>query len=221
MTSSEFRCDAIVLAGGRSSRMGSDKAQVRIGETKMIDLCLAELRAEPTVAEIVVVTPEDLAVPTSVRITCENPPYGGPVAGIEAGIRSLLATVDSASGTHSDFVFITAVDAPFTPRLLEVLWNGWHHNYMEVETASQSTGVVVVDGEPLCALWRKPALVSALERLPSTRNVSVKRLIRMMSAVKIELTDAQQRWCAQDYDCPAEIASLRAKLLGQDTTRDQ
>lgn len=219
----DFRCDAIVLAGGESRRMGADKAQVRIGGHTMIDLCLAELQTQPTVGSVVVVTPKDLSVPSSVRVTCENPPYGGPVAGIEAGLASLQATdADADAGTFStenDFVFVTAVDAPFTSRLLEALWHKWQQIDLEVETTSQSTGVVVVDGEPLCALWRKGELARALQRLPSTRDVSVRRLIREASATPIQLTSAEQHWCAQDYDTPADVAQLRARLLGDDAAK--
>lgn len=212
----DFCCDAIVLAGGESRRMGADKAQVRIGEHTMIDLCLAELQTQPTVGRVVVVTPKDLSVPPSVRVTCENPPYGGPVAGIEAGLASLQATDADAKtfSAENDFVFVTAVDAPFTSRLLEALWHKWQQIGLEVETTSQSTGVVVVDGEPLCALWRKGELARALQRLPSTRDVSVRRLIREASATPIQLTSGEQHWCAQDYDTPADVAQLRAKLLG-------
>ncbi|MDO5029612.1 MAG: molybdenum cofactor guanylyltransferase [Corynebacterium sp.] len=211
---SGFRCDAIVLAGGESRRMGADKAQVRIGEHTMTDLCLAELRTQPTVGRVVVVTPKDLSVPPSVRVTCENPPFGGPVAGIEAGLASLRAAGAGTASAECDFVFVTAVDAPFTSRLLEVLWHNWQQVDLEAETTSQSTGVVVVDGEPLCALWRKSALRRALRLLSSTRDVSVRRLIRGASAKYIQLTSAEQHWCAQDYDTPADVAQLRARLLG-------
>lgn len=213
-----FRCDAIVLAGGESRRMGTDKAQVRIGEHRMIDLCLAELQTQPTVGRVVVVTPSDLSVPPSVRVTCENPPYGGPVAGIEAGLAFLEDADTDTFSAENEFVFVTAVDAPFTSCLLEVLWHKWQQIALEVETTSQSTGVVVVDGEPLCALWRKTELARALRLLPSTRDVSVRRLIRGASAKHIQLTSAEQHWCAQDYDTPADVAQLRAKLLGDVAT---
>lgn len=192
--------------------MGSDKAQVRLGETTMIDLCLSELLAEPTVGRIVVVTPEELTVPPTIRRACENPPYGGPVAGIEAGLSSLNAADNTGTDSANDFVFVTAVDAPFTSRLLEVLWQQWRYVDQGAETTSQSTDVVVVDGEPLCALWRKEALTRALQLLPSTRDVSVRRLIRGASAKYVALTSAEQRWCAQDYDTPADVAQLRASL---------
>lgn len=211
-----FRCDAIVLAGGESRRMGADKAQVRIGGHTMIDLCLAELQTQPTIGRVVVVTPKDLSVPPSVRVTCEDPPYGGPVAGIEAGLASLQAADADTISPESDFVFVTAVDAPFTSRLLEVLWHKWHQVDLEVETTSQSTGVVAVEGEPLCALWRKSELARALRLLPSTRDVSVRRLIREASATPIQLTSAEQHWCVQDYDTPSDLAQLRARLFGDD-----
>ena len=98
---------AIVLAGGRGSRLGGvDKAAVVLDDTPLLDHVLAAL---PDAEPVVVVAPEH-ATTRPVRFTLEEPPYGGPVAGIMAGLDAL-----DESGA-SDLVLVVAVDMPWITR---------------------------------------------------------------------------------------------------------
>ncbi|WPJ92768.1 molybdenum cofactor guanylyltransferase [Corynebacterium sp. UMB2355A] len=94
----------IVLAGGRSTRMGADKAQVKVNGTRLVDAVCARI---PDDVPRIVVSPKPLGMPT----VSEDPPFGGPVAGIAAG----LSRIDAP------FVAIVSVDAPRSPELIPVL----------------------------------------------------------------------------------------------------
>lgn len=92
--------DAIVLCGGQARRMdGVDKAEVIVAGRRLLDRTLGALLGA---SKIVAVGPQRDSF-AEVVWTIEQPPGGGPVAGIAAG----LVLVDS------ELVAITGVDHPF------------------------------------------------------------------------------------------------------------
>lgn len=79
--------DAIVLAGGRASRLGGiDKPRMSVGGSRLIDDVVAA-SAEAGCGTIVVAGPDgaDGVLPPVTRVR-EDPPFGGPVAGIAAAL---------------------------------------------------------------------------------------------------------------------------------------
>lgn len=105
----------IVLAGGRSTRMGQDKAVVRVGGRRLVDLAVDVLA--PVCSEVVVAAGErvlpDLAV-AQVHDSGEDGPLGGIVTG--------LGYVDT------ELAAVVAVDMPFADAALLVdlarRWSG-------------------------------------------------------------------------------------------------
>ena len=80
--------DAIILAGGRSSRLGgSPKAELVIGSRRLVDIAV-DAAAAVDARRTVVVGPDDL-VAAPVITARERPPFGGPVAGLAAGLAAL------------------------------------------------------------------------------------------------------------------------------------
>jgi CTP:molybdopterin cytidylyltransferase MocA len=69
--------DAVILAGGRGSRLGASKPDLRVGGLRLLDIALA---AASGAGRIVVVG--DVDVPTGVLRTREEPAFGGPVAAL-------------------------------------------------------------------------------------------------------------------------------------------
>lgn len=88
----------IILTGGRSRRMGADKAALDWAGARAVDL-LADIARTLGAAAIVSAGARDYGLP----IAAENPPGGGPVAGVMAGARALAGC---------DRVLVLAVDAP-------------------------------------------------------------------------------------------------------------
>jgi molybdopterin-guanine dinucleotide biosynthesis protein A len=100
--------DAIILAGGRASRLGgAQKADVEIGGRALLDIAL---EAAAGAVRIVVVGPDELrrdgreAGAASVRFVREDPPLGGPVAGLAAGLAALdqPGATDAAGAVFRD-----------------------------------------------------------------------------------------------------------------------
>ncbi len=92
--------DAIVLAGGRGSRLGAGrKPELVVAGRRLVDIALA---AVGSATRRVVVG--DVAVPPGVPLTREDPPYGGPVEAVAAG----LAHLDG----HAPWTVLLAGDLP-------------------------------------------------------------------------------------------------------------
>jgi molybdopterin-guanine dinucleotide biosynthesis protein A len=92
-TPSQYPFGAIVLAGGRSSRMGCSKAALRFGGSTIIERIVTELSA--VFAEVVVVTSPEATPDVSTieragaRVVEDRDPFQGPVGAIADGLRSL------------------------------------------------------------------------------------------------------------------------------------
>ncbi|WP_267208103.1 molybdenum cofactor guanylyltransferase [Corynebacterium sp. Marseille-P8863] len=181
----------IVLAGGRSTRMGAEKAQVKLDGQRLVDHVIASL---PDDADVVVVSPFPLGL-RGVSQVAEDPPFGGPVAGIAAGLGAL----------ETDLVGVIAVDAPRSGALLPCL----------VRTLTdKETDVAAVEAEdsylqPLCAVWHRAALLRALERAGAS-GVAAKRLFDAPTQVARVPGDGRE----QDYDTPEDLGALGEVELG-------
>ena len=171
---------AVVLAGGAARRMGGvDKPARPVGGRPMLHRVLA---AVADADQRIVVGPSG-PVPDGVRTTREEPPGGGPVAAIAAGLALLDPGTTTVALLAADLPLLTAaavtelrhaLDDP--PRTMPP------GPAAEWESASAPGGLTValacyVDGDgrrqQLCAVWRLPALRAALDRLAATRGGTV------------------------------------------------
>jgi molybdopterin-guanine dinucleotide biosynthesis protein A len=177
---------AMILTGGTSSRFGSDKSQARIGATSLIENLLITL---PSEMDIVIVGPELDKAPRQVRYMQEEPLGGGPVAAIEAGLGLI----------NSEFVFIVATDMPFASQILTALTANPPETD-DVTIPLDSSGM----RQPLCALYRRNALVRAINELGSTPGQSLRNLIKRMSVRELQLDPALRR-ILLDIDTPADL----------------
>src|SRR3954470_12815150 len=87
-TESEMRTGAIILCGGKSSRMGRDKASLPFGSETMLQR-VVRLIGEVVPAETTVVvasaTQELPPLPPRIRIVRDEQAYRGPLAGLAVG----------------------------------------------------------------------------------------------------------------------------------------
>jgi molybdopterin-guanine dinucleotide biosynthesis protein A len=81
--------DAIVVAGGRSSRLGTDKTRLDIGGMPLLDRVLTSVAD----ARQRIVVGEPRPVGSGVVWAREEPVGGGPAAGVVAGLESVTAPV--------------------------------------------------------------------------------------------------------------------------------
>lgn len=91
---------ALVLGGGRATRLGgTDKAAIVVDGRPLVEHVYAALDG----AVVIAVGPDSLARP-GVRVVREDPPFGGPVAALAAGLAALAPSVDE--------VLVLACDLP-------------------------------------------------------------------------------------------------------------
>ena len=165
---------ALILAGGRSSRMGRPKAWLPFGPERLLQRVV---RLMSTAADIVVVVaaPDQVLpdLPASVRVVLDPAPGQGPLAGLATGLAHLPGTVD--------LVHATATDTPF-------LIPGW---YTELAGQIGTADLIMprLDGRlhPLAAVYRRrPTLVAATGMLAAGQM----RLMGLLEQVSGRVIDA-------------------------------
>jgi molybdopterin-guanine dinucleotide biosynthesis protein A len=176
------RFDAVVLAGGRASRLGGvPKPTVVVEGATLLDHALAACAGA---ARTVVVGPE----PTSVRVTPaappdvvhtrEEPPYGGPVAGIDAGLRALER---GRTDPVPPWVLVLAVDVPHAAAAVSRL---------RAAAGTRDGAHLVRDGRDqwLVGVYRHAALHAALAAVAAAEGVhgaAVRRLMDHLSCARV------------------------------------
>ncbi|MGK5112992.1 MULTISPECIES: molybdenum cofactor guanylyltransferase [unclassified Geodermatophilus] len=190
---------AVVLAGGRAARMGGQaKPQLDVGGRSILAAVLSAVRdAEP---RIVVGPPQP--VPPDVTVVREEPPRGGPVAAMRAGL-DLVPT---------EVVAVLAGDLPFLTAGL----------VRELRERLTGDGVLVVDDtdqdQLLLGVWRTAALrdaVAGVRGPTSVRKVLAPLAVRRLRPV---LQPGQPPpWT--DCDTPADLARARAAAAEADRVR--
>lgn len=189
--------DAIVPAGGAARRLGgADKPGLTVGETTLLDRVLAACAGARTT---VVVGPDRPTARTGVRWTREQPPGGGPVAAVAAG----LGLVDAET------VLLLAADLPFLDRrTVERLVTALDDAEPDVEAA------VLVDAggrdQPLAAAYRTAALRSALAALGDPAGLPLRRLTGVLGRLLVADTDNVA------YDCDTWEDLERAREWDRD-----
>jgi molybdopterin-guanine dinucleotide biosynthesis protein A len=142
--------DAIILAGGKSSRMGRPKALLLFGGEPLIAHITRALRS--LFAEVIVVAAPGQELPAlPVRVVYDDLPYQGPVGGIYYGLRHV----------SGDVAFVTSCDAPFLNLRLVSQLAAQISNYDVVVPVWEERF------QPLHAVYRKsvlPLLHQQLER---------------------------------------------------------
>ncbi len=151
--------DVIVLAGGTGRRLdGVSKPDVVARGLRLLDHVLAgleRLREQGlALGRVCVVAPAEVALPGDVLRALEDPPLGGPVAGIAAGLE-LLGRSDPVAGLTG----ILTCDAPLSWRALPSLYRAL------AKAGPELDGACARDGDRtqyLLGLYRRRALTAAV-----------------------------------------------------------
>ena len=119
----------VVLAGGRSSRMGTDKALLDWHGVPLVVHVVEAVRAAVDGPVVVVGAPgQDLPVP----FVADPEPYGGPVVGLRVGLEAV--------GMRA---FVCGTDQPDA------------HSIIPELLQAREADVVAFEGEPLGALYAR------------------------------------------------------------------
>jgi molybdopterin-guanine dinucleotide biosynthesis protein A len=148
----------LVLAGGRSSRFGSDKLAARLGDRTLLDLAIGGVAA--VASEIVVVlAPGDERtldpIDRPIRLVVDPERHGGPLVGLLAGLEAVEQPLVIVAG--GDMPTLSAAVLGAMVRALEASGTGWD-------------GVILAsrgDRVPLPAVMRTGAATAIARQLVS------------------------------------------------------
>ncbi len=192
MTTSATSLSAVILTGGTGMRLGGvDKAALEVEGRTMLDRALeATAAADP----VVVVGPES-ETRRPVTWTREDPPGGGPAAGLLAGLDALPA------GTET--VCVLAVDMPrFTARTMSRLVA-----VLAAEPDADAACLVDEHGRRqwLAGVYRTASLAAARPADRSAeRGMSMRALVRDLGIVEVAAVEDE----ARDVDTRDDLAGL-------------
>lgn len=188
---------AVVLGGGRSSRMGTDKLELTLAtQTLLARTCDAALAW----AERVIVASPSRDGFGNPRLTfvLEDPPFGGPAAGIAAAVAALPEGVVEVMLLAGDLVAPDAV--------VDAL----------AAAAPGPDGVVLedVDGwaQLLAGRYRAASLRLAVDRAPALRDLSVRRLLAGLDLARVAASSEVTR----DVDTPSQARLAGVELRNYD-----
>ncbi|KUM79958.1 NTP transferase domain-containing protein [Streptomyces curacoi] len=187
--------DAVVLAGGGARRLGGvDKPGVRVGGRALLDRVLAACAGARTT--VVVADPRPTARP--VTWAREEPPGGGPVAALDAGLRH----------TTADQVVVLSADLPF-------LDEGTVRRLLAALRTSGADGALLTDpggrDQPLVAAYRAPTLRRVLNALAEEHDGLTGLPLRRLTGA-LELTRVPDPVASFDCDTWDDIATARARI---------
>jgi molybdopterin-guanine dinucleotide biosynthesis protein A len=190
----------IVLAGGRSSRFGSDKLAARYGDSTVLDLAVAAVAAAASEV-VVVVAPEDERPLPSASVTVKRAldpeRFGGPLVGLLAGLEAADEPIAVVAGG----------DMPtLAPEVLRMLIRA-----LVASDGSRDAAVLVHLGaiRPLPCAVRNGAATQAARRLLGEGERSLLALIRLLNPVAV----AEMDWRSldptaatlRDVDLPGDL----------------
>ncbi|WP_254698991.1 NTP transferase domain-containing protein [Rhodococcus sp. SGAir0479] len=195
--------DAIVLAGGRATRMGGvDKPAVVVGDRRMLDTVLD---AVADCARIAVVGPRRGDLDGRVVQTQESPAGAGPVAALAAGLAALAGPDDGA-------VVVVASDLPTLDRGIVADLAA----RLAAEPKAEAAFAVDECGRTqfLLAAWRRRSLAARLAGLDRLTD-------RPMRALVPDRHTTVAVSGVYDCDTPADLARARAAHVPQPMDLDE
>lgn len=164
---------AVILAGGRSSRMGRNKALLPVGGIPVIEKLVKEL-SQVTETVLIAGGPKETYSYLEAEMISDTFPGAGPLAGLHAGLKA-------AATTWSVFV---ACDMPFAGREA-VRWLA--ERTLQAEKEGKEAVIPVVEGreQPLLAAYRR----SVLPGLEQTLREGQLKLTRWTEGLKADYPD--------------------------------
>lgn len=139
------RRGAIVLCGGKSSRMGSSKALLPFGPETMLQRVVRLLSEVVETIVVVAAVDQELPIlPNGVIVTRDEREARGPLEGLRAGLKALPTDVDRA--------YVTSCDVP-------LLVTGFVTEMFDLARGFD-VAVMEIDGftHPLSATYRRATL---------------------------------------------------------------
>jgi molybdopterin-guanine dinucleotide biosynthesis protein A len=176
----------VILAGGKSSRMGTDKAEARLDGRRLIDLVIDRLRPQTDVMALSARSAYGTGLPTAPDLD----DVSGPVAGIYGAAGWIAARFPEAEG-----FLAVPVDGPVLPEDLFARLSG------------PRSAIAVTDRGPslTVAWWR----LDDLQRLGAPRDsISLKDLAAAVGAREVHWPGADP---FVNLNTPQDLAAFQAR----------
>lgn len=185
--------DAVILSGGRSSRLGSvPKSGLIYRDQTLLEGTLSAV-AGRTRQVVVVGDVNQGDLPAGVLASREDPPFAGPVCGIAAGVDTLASHNDQ----RSEYLLVLACDMPGIKSAVDSLI---------ANAAGGTDGFIARDNDrlqPLAALYRTDAFILALAHRRQTGDLAGLPVFRLIA--DLELTSVTvPRGSTDDVDTWAD-----------------
>ncbi|MEY9870924.1 molybdopterin-guanine dinucleotide biosynthesis protein A [Streptacidiphilus sp. MAP12-33] len=183
--------DAVVLAGGAARRLGGeDKPGLVVAGTTLLDRVLAACGD----AGVTLVVGPERATSRAVRWVREEPPGGGPVAGLAAGLAEVGAAV----------TLLLAADLPF-------LDTDTVHRLLDALDAPGVDAAVLVDADGrdqlLTAAYRTGPLRAALAAVAQPHGARLRAVTAGLRTLRLP----DERGAAVDCDTWEDVERARAR----------
>lgn len=194
----EAAFDAVILAGGAARRLGGrDKPGLLVGGATLLDHAVAACAGA---RRIVVVGPER---PTAAPVTWvrEDPPGGGPVAALAAGLAAVSAPV----------TLLLAADLPFVTREVTARLVAALSDPADVSSEGLAPDAVLLTDstgrdQPLLAVYRTGALRKAVAAVGDPDGAPLRRVWAGLRAARM----ADPGHAAFDCDTWPQVRAARA-----------
>jgi molybdenum cofactor guanylyltransferase len=166
----------IVLAGGRSSRFGSDKLAARYGDSTLLARAVSGVAAVSTEVIVVVAPGDDRQLPAAgvpVHRAIDPEPFGGPLVGLLAGLEV----------AREPIALVVGGDMPtLAPGVLRMMIGG-----LDASEGARDAVVLVQRGEmrPLPCVLRNGAATQSARHLLGEGERSLLALIRTLSLLSV------------------------------------
>ncbi|RJX17192.1 MAG: bifunctional molybdenum cofactor guanylyltransferase MobA/molybdopterin-guanine dinucleotide biosynthesis adaptor protein MobB [Ammonifex sp.] len=190
----ETAASAVILAGGKSTRMGENKAFLRFEGDTLIERGIDALRR--VFPEVIIAGDPELYGGLADRVVQDIFPGAGPLGGIHAGLACAA----------NDVVFVTACDLPYVDGELAA--------FVAERTRGFDAAVPCVGGrlQPLFAAYRK----TCLDPINRYLEAGGRRVVSFLGEVRVRyLTEPdlsgwpQYRRVFVNVNTPCEVEQLR------------
>ena len=194
---------ALILAGGKSSRMGREKALIPMGGETLLTRAVRFWNLSGLADRILLSagSPDRLtllkSLPEGVKPVFDSFEDSGPMAGILSAFRQ----------TDAELLYVSAVDMPYLSRdAAETLL----HEISEMSAADRLPDAAVFlragRPEPLFGIYRRSA-ADAAERLLRSGNRKMSRLLNSIETVYCPTDDGMEK-IFQNINTPEDLRNL-------------
>lgn len=162
---------AVILAGGKSTRMGRDKQHLKFNDDYLIDLIACRLR--PLFRRLIVVTNESsMSRCTDLEFMGDQVKGFGPLSGIYTGLRA----------ADSRYVYVIACDMPvISPEFIDYM-----KERLMATGAQACVGLVPKGIEPFNAFYDK-ALLFPLSRYFKEGNLKISAFLDRVNVAYLDI----------------------------------